>query len=107
MRTDDFRINAKVRSILVRKWIDTSKCTVGTIKGKVFIRGRLRRIFGRDERPVTKDDDEDENPTHEIHELALIQQVEDEVRRIPDVAGIHFDLEYWKKEKGVWKRRVT
>jgi hypothetical protein len=106
MRTDDFRINARVRAVLVRKWIDTSKCTIGTIKGKVFIRGRIRRIFGRDERHINSDEDEDESPTNDIHELTLIQQIEDEIKRIPDVVGIQFDLEYWKKEKGVWKRRV-
>ncbi len=105
MRTDDFRINAKVRSILVRKWVDTTKCTIGTIKGKVYLRGRIKRIFGRAGKSEDTDE-EQEDPTVEMSELTLIMQIEDEIKRIPDVTGIHFDLEYWKKEKGGWKRRI-
>ena len=109
MRTDDFRINARVRSVLVRHWIDTTKCNFGTIKGKVFIRGTLRRIFGQAGRnPEGMDMDNEEKDTVEqtISELAMIQQLEDEIRRIPDVVGIQFDLEKWKKEKGAWRRKV-
>ena len=105
MRTDDFRINARVRSILVRKWIDTSKCSIGTIKGKVFIRGRIQRMFSREERLDYDASATEKEKAHESHELTLILQLEDEIKRIPNVTGIHFDLQYWKKEKGVWKRR--
>lgn len=105
MRTDDFRINAKVRSILVRKWVDTTKCTIGTIKGKVYVRGRIKRIFGRGGKREEEEDDLDEKAV-EMSELTLIMQIEEEIRRIPDVTGIQFDLEYWKKEKGAWKRKV-
>ena len=106
MRTDDFRINARVRSILVRKWIDTTKCSIGTIKGKVYIRGRISRIFGRSGRRLDEEDSDKQDPSRsETNELTLIMQIEDEVRRIPDVVDIHFDLEFWVKEKGIWKRR--
>jgi hypothetical protein len=105
MRTDDFRINARVRSILVRKWVDTTKCSIGTIKGKVYIRGRIKKIFGRDN-ALKKQEDDEEDTSNDMSELTLITQVEEEIRRIPEVAGIHFDLEYWTKEKGVWKRKI-
>lgn len=109
MRTDDFRINAKVRSVLVRHWIDTTKCNFGTIKGRVYIRGAIKRIFGQASRnPEGMDMDKEEKDSVEqtTSELALIQQLEEEIRRIPDVVAIHFDLERWKKEKGAWKRKV-
>ena len=109
MRTDDFRINAKVRSILVRHWIDTTRCNFGTIKGKVFIRGTIKRIFGQASRHpegMDKEIEEREADKQLTSELAVIQQLEEEIRRIPDVVSVHFDLERWKKERGAWRRKV-
>ena len=107
-RTDDFRINARVRSVLVRHWIDTTKCHFGTIKGKVFIRGKIRKIFGRSRANIEGEkSEEEEKEVDVISELELITRLEDEIRRISGVVSIQYDLENWRKEKGQWRRKVT
>lgn len=43
MPVDDFRINAAVRTTLVRFWLDTSNIDHGSVNGVVYLRGQLRR----------------------------------------------------------------
>jgi hypothetical protein len=47
MSVEDYRINAFVRTVLVRRWIDTSRVDFGTSNGVVYLRGILRQTYGR------------------------------------------------------------
>jgi len=111
MRTDDFKINARVRSVLVRRYVDTSKCIFSTIKGRVYIRGQVRRLFGH----VTEFHQDPNNP-HLLEktpedfyrsELALLLLLEQEIMKIPGVTGVQFDLRDWERDKGSWKRKIS
>jgi hypothetical protein len=44
---EDYRINAFVRSVLVRRWIDTSRVDFGTSNGVVYLKGMFRQIYRR------------------------------------------------------------
>jgi hypothetical protein len=111
MRTEDFKINARVRSVLVRRYVDTSKCIFSTIKGRVYIRGQVRRLFGH----VTDFHQDANNPQsgektpddYYRSELALLLLLEQEILKIPGVSGVQFDLKDWEKDKGSWKRKIS
>jgi hypothetical protein len=45
-QSTDLRIQARVRILLARKWVDLRSLTVGTTNGVVYLGGRLR-LTGR------------------------------------------------------------
>ena len=98
MSVEDYRINAFVRSVLVKRWIDTSRVDFGTSNGVVYVRGILRQVYGR------KQLEEDEEGLDNL--LALVRKVEKEVRTIPGVRDIVFKLDNFEKRGGQWKRRI-
>lgn len=120
MRSEDFRINAIVRSILVRRYIDTSRCIFTTINGRVYIRGELLKIYRKRDREdnggnLTQSEATSEKASGGFQpkqgevqdgELLLISILEQEISRIPAVKGIQFDLRNWRKEMGKWVRRT-
>jgi len=98
MSVEDYRINAFVRSVLVKRWIDTSRVDFGTSNGVVYVRGILRQVYGR--KQLEEDDEEVDNL------LALVRKVEKEVRTIPGVRDVVFKLDNFEKRGGQWKRRI-
>ena len=110
MRTDDFKINARVRSVLVRRFVDTSKCMFTTIKGRVYLRGQLRRLFGHLSNPDehNRDQRKDEKTPDDFYrsDLALLLLIQQEIMKIPGVTGVQFELRDWERDKGGWKRKV-
>jgi hypothetical protein len=98
MSVEDYRINAFVRSVLVKRWIDTSRVDFGTSNGVVYVRGILRQVYGR--KQLEEDDEEVDNL------LALVRKVEKEIRTIPGVRDIVFKLDNFEKRGGQWKRRI-
>jgi len=98
MSVEDYRINAFVRSVLVKRWIDTSRVDFGTSNGVVYVRGILRQVYGR------KQLEEDEEGLDNL--LALVRKVEKEIRTIPGVRDIVFKLDNFEKRGGQWKRRI-
>ena len=114
MRTEDYKINALVRATLVRRFVDTSKCIFTTIKGKVYIRGEIRQLFGGKGELVNPDTDTKNKDEKDIKEddmtkseLDLLLHIEQDLMRIPNVVFVQFDLKHWRKEKGFWHRRQT
>jgi Mg2+/Co2+ transporter CorC len=98
MSIEDYRINAFVRSVLVRRWIDTSRVDFGTSNGVVYIRGILRQIYGR--KYLEEDEEEMDNL------LPLVRKVEKDIRTIPGVRDVVFKLDNLEKRGGQWKRRI-
>jgi len=97
MSIEDYRINAFVRATLVRRWIDTSRVDFGTSNGVVYVRGVLRRIYGR--RQTEEDQDVDDI-------LSLVRRVEKEIRSIPTVKDVVFKLDNLEKSGGQWRRKI-
>ncbi len=97
MPTDDFRINATVRSLLVRFWIDTGQLTHGAVNGVVYLKGRLRKETLRAE----DSDDTEESP------LLLVRRLERALREVNGVRDVVYNLEHITKVKGRWVQRKT
>lgn len=98
MSVEDYRINAFVRSVLVRRWIDTSRVDFGTSNGVVYVRGILRQIYGR------KQLEEDQREVDNL--IALLRKVEKEIRTIPGVKDVIFKFDNFEKRAGQWKRKI-
>jgi hypothetical protein len=88
MSVSDFKINTKVRAVLVKHWIDTQALKFGSFRGTVRLTGELFVLGDR----ISKNFDG-----------AKLEAIESEVRRIPGVSRVYLDLGNWKKnEIGKW-----
>lgn len=86
MAVKDFQINSRIRGVLAKHWIDTNLITVMTIRGVVFLQGRLRKI--------TVGSRQDE-----IGE-EMLATMEWEMRHIKGVKQIVYRLDDWRKDGG-------
>ncbi|NWF94405.1 MAG: hypothetical protein HXY46_16040 [Syntrophaceae bacterium] len=93
MLREDFFIQSNVRRILVRSHIDYSELTFGTVRGVVYLQGRLK-ILGAYSHGASIEDEELGART--------LRSLELKIRGIPGVVDIKFQLVNWKKEKGQW-----
>jgi osmotically-inducible protein OsmY len=95
VEVEDFRINAQVRALLVRRWVDTSKVDQGTTNGVVYFRGTIRSY--RAQNMYSK---------QEAHEAAayLVARIERDIRGIRGVKDVVMDLEDFKKVGGRWRQ---
>ena len=98
MPTEDFRINATVRTMLVRFWVDTSKLDHGAINGVVYLRGRLVREISR---TSNSERDDEESLT------LLARRLERELKNIRGVRDVVYNLENMIKTRGRWVPRKT
>jgi hypothetical protein len=88
MSVDDRMINIRVDQTLVRRGIDTSKITVSSAKGTVSIAGFLK---GR-------------SKTNDIKSSNDVKQIDHFLRRIPNVKGITWHLQNWRRDGTAWKK---
>ena len=95
MPTDDFRINAAVRTTLVRFWIDTSHLDHGAINGVIYLRGRLCKEL------VRSNENEDESI------VFLARRLERELKNIRGVRDVVYNLENLVKARGRWLPRKS
>jgi hypothetical protein len=100
MSAEDFRINAFVRQVLSRSWVDTDALRYGAVGRIVYFHGRFHRV-----RPASEDDTG--HPLrmrleHLNENLALLDRVEKEIRREPGVADVVFRLDNFRKVNGKW-----
>ncbi len=97
MSVEDYRINAHVRSVLVRRWVDTSRVDFGTSNGVVYLKGMLRQVYRR--RPA--EETEELDPL-----LGVIRRIEKDIRSINGVRDVVFRLHNFEKKGGQWKRKT-
>ncbi len=88
MSVDDRLINIRVDQLLVRRGIDTSKLAYSAAKGVVSINGFLK---GR-------------SRSAEIKSSADVKQLDMQMRRIPNVKSVTWNLANWRKEGTNWKK---
>lgn len=84
MAVSDFQINARVRSVLARHWIDTQRVRIGSFRGTVRLSGELRLICER---------------TGRNFDGMQLELVVSEIRAIRGVARVHLDLANWTKNE--------
>jgi hypothetical protein len=90
---EDFRINAAVRTTLVRFWIDTSQIDHGAINGVIYLRGRLTKELMRTQQ------EQDESIAF------LARRLERELKNIRGVRDVVYDLDNLTKSRGRWMPR--
>lgn len=83
----DLDINRAVRRILVKHWVDLGRLSIRSSKGRVLIRGLLRRIPGADQ-PLT---------------TPIVEAMFYEASRIRGVSQITAYLENWTRDQGRWR----
>jgi hypothetical protein len=88
MSVDDRMINVRVDQTLVRRGIDTSKITVSSAKGTVSISGFLK---GR-------------SKSNDLKSSNDIKQIDHALRRIPNVKGITWLLQNWRRDGTTFKK---
>jgi hypothetical protein len=85
MTHSDFRTNAALRQVLARHFVDLAAVRFGSFRGTVRFNGRLTHVSGR---PFV------------ISDRSLLEAVEADVKRIPGVRAVFFDLTNWPKDAG-------
>lgn len=100
MQFEDFRINASVRTLLIRQWIDTTQLDHGTMNGIVYLRGSLRRETTR-----LKDGQLDESPGESMRLLVI--RLERQIRGVRGVRDVVCSLANLTKVRGQWSPKVV
>ena len=87
MGAADLEFNRKARSVLVRHWIDLGYISIRSVKGRITVRGTLKRVFGRQEELT---------PTH-------VSNIFAEIKRAIGVKSVTPALENWTFSSGTWQ----
>ena len=87
MGAADLEFNRKARSVLVRHWIDLGYISIRSVKGRITVRGTLKRVFGRHEELT---------PTH-------VSNIFAEIKRAVGVKSVTPALENWTFSNGTWQ----
>ena len=98
---EDFRINALVRRILSRCWIDTESLRFGATGGAVYFHGAFRKLRA----PQAADDDDDAGETRDTHDnenIELLDRIERELRTESTVTDVVFRLDNYRRVNGRW-----
>ena len=96
MRLADYKLNAQVRRLLVRRWIDLGRLDYGVTNGVVYLRGCLR---------TSGLDDERNSEDARLEEITLAGRLERALRQIPGVRDVIFQLDHIVKTGYRWRRR--
>lgn len=99
MSAEDFRINAFVRQVLSRCWIDTEALRFGVVGRTVYLHGRFRKV-----RPWDGEQHSSSGiPPEQVSEnVALLDRVEKTIRQDPTVMDVVFRLDNFRKVNGRW-----
>lgn len=89
MSSGDFRINAQVRQILVRHWLEIEALSANAINGVLYVKGTIQY------RPAKRAQVGDITPE-------FLQKLECELKLIKDLKKIRWQLENWERNEGDW-----
>ena len=94
MAFEDYRLNAQVRALLVRRNVDLSKLEHGVTNQVIYIRGSLRPYFSRVGEDLTE---------AKMNEVQLVTKLERLLRGLGGVKDVVFHLD--RVEKVGWRWR--
>jgi hypothetical protein len=93
---EDYRLNAQVRQVLVRKGLELNRIEHGVTNSVIYIRGTLRCYL------TTPSDDPSQS---RLDEITLVTRLERALRSLPGVRDVVFDLDRLTKVGWRWKPR--
>ena len=96
MSITDYRINAQIRVILVRRGIDLSRVEYGVTNSTVYLRGSIRTFAIRQTSDPSRD---------RLEEIESITRLERAIRAIPGVKDVVFQMDHLIKVGWRWKPR--
>ena len=96
MSLTDYRLNAQIRVILVRRNIDLSKIEYGVTNSVVYVRGTVRTFTIRQGNDPSRD---------RLEELEAMTRLEKSIRAIPGVKDVVFQMDHMVKVGWRWKPR--
>lgn len=96
MSLTDYRINAQIRVILVRRGIDLAKVEYGVTNSVVYLRGSIRTFTIRQSNDPSRD---------RLEEIESITRLEKAIRAIPGVKDVVFQMDHLVKVGWRWKPR--
>ncbi|HMB71006.1 MAG TPA: hypothetical protein VKU85_16945 [bacterium] len=101
MSVEDFRINASVRQVLCRNWVDLQALNYGAAGRIVYFTGTFQKV-----RPPRRPEDDPWETSRQqtlSETLSLLEDVERQLRRDPNVVDVVFRLENFRKIRGKWE----
>lgn len=96
MAFEDYRLNAQVRQMLVRKGLELNRIEHGVTNSVIYIRGTLRCYL------TAQSDDPSQS---RLDEITLVTRLERALRSLPGVRDVVFDLDRLTKVGWRWKPR--
>jgi hypothetical protein len=100
MSVEDFRINAGVRQVLSRNWVDLQPLSFGAAGRVVYFHGKFQKIAPS--APAEGEPARGAADSSVAENLALLESVEKQVRGDPLVVDVVFRLDNFKKVHGEW-----
>ncbi len=100
MSVEDFRINAFVRQVLARFWIDLQALRYGAVGRVVYLHGRFEKL--RPPEVEKREVIQGHRPEYISENLSLLEAVEKEIRRERLVMDVVFRLDNFRKTDGKW-----
>jgi hypothetical protein len=100
MSVEDFRINASVRQVLSRFWVDLQALRFGAVGRVVYLHGRFEKM--RPPEPAQSETFQTRRPEWISENLVLLDAVEKEIRREHLVTDVVFRLDNFRKNDGKW-----
>jgi hypothetical protein len=94
---EDYRLNAQLRALFVRRWVDLSLLDYGVTNGVVYLRGSLRQYVSLREAADRKDSVDEA--------LILAAWVERAIRQMPGVRDVVFNLDNMVRVGSKWRSR--
>ena len=89
MPRSQYQIQAEIRRVFARHWVDLERIHFGVYRDMLRVSGELHQ---------TTAEGASEG------ELSLVDVLHDELRRVPDVRHVVFDLGNWVRDaEGSWK----
>jgi len=96
LAVQDYRINAQVRQVLVRKGLELHRIEHGVTNSVIYIRGTLRSYLNAPS---------DDPSQARLDEITLVTRLERSLRALPGVRDVVFDLDRIVKIGWKWKSR--
>ncbi|MBI4777505.1 hypothetical protein HY792_01060 [Candidatus Desantisbacteria bacterium] len=95
---DDWTINVRVETELVKNWVNTKLIDFSTISGVVYIKGKLD--FQLD--IFVNPDDQDYFEKRTMVEVEKVKRIERNIKKISGVRAVKFELDNWFKMGARW-----
>jgi len=99
--SQDYRINAEVRRLLVSRWVDVSTLQIGTTNGVVYLMGSFEPAVEDALQRVGQPPEQD--PAQRL--LRLLMVVDRDLRRLRGVRDVVLNFRNVRRKGGIWKVR--